>query len=121
MMDAGTILFQSSGGFGPNIGQLQKEMEDFGKVVRIKDAPLEQIPEPARDFDFLLEVKNFFSTRYLAARLTDAGPVTVPAGSEAPLTDSDGREVRRYAIEFLASPYRNVEKIVNSIKAKYNA
>ena len=113
MMDAGTVLFQSSGGFGPNIGQLQKEMEDFGKVVRIKDAPLEQIPEPARDFDFLLEVRNFFSTRYLAARLTDAGPVAA--------TSEDGREVRRYAIEFLASPYRNVEKIVNSIKAKYNA
>ncbi len=64
-MDAGTILFQSSGGFGPNLGQIQKELEEFGKVVRIKDTPAEDVPHQARDFDYLLEVKGILHSRYL--------------------------------------------------------
>lgn len=113
-MDAGTILFQSSGGFGPNLGQIQKELEEFGKVVRIKDTPAEDVPHQARDFDYLLEVKGILHSRYLAVRIADAGPATPLA------VDSEGREVRRYAIEFLATPYKIIERIIDYIKSKYN-
>ena len=111
LMDAGTVLFQSSGGFGPNLGQLEKELKELGRVTWIPDVPEAALPKPMRGFDFLLDRSNFLRTNYLALRLSDAGP----AGT----TDSEGREVRRYAIELVATPTGNIDKAIEKLRNKY--
>ena len=111
LMDAGTILFLSSGGYGPNIGQLKTELSSLGKVRDIRGE--DNLPAPMKGFDFLLDVSGLLVTNLLAVRLMDAGP----AGS----FDSEGREVRRYAVELLATPTRKIKKTISTLKEKYKS
>ena len=84
---------------GTNLGQLEKELQQFGKVIRLRELNEEDLPTPLRDFDYLLDRSNFLTTRYIAAKLTDAGG--------------------RYAIELVASPHKTNNKVIARLKKKY--
>ena len=99
-MDAGTILYHSAQGFGTNLVQLEKELQQLGRVVRLKEKKEEDLPAALRGYDYLIDRSNFLATRYIAVKLTDAG-----AG--------------RYAIELLASPHKTNNKVTASLKKKY--
>ena len=80
MMDAGSVLAETGEGFGSMIGCVKAELAEYGKVVETEDQ------------GFLLDFSNAWRIRRISCTVEDAG--------SAGRTDSEDREVRRYAVTF---------------------
>lgn len=92
MMDAGTALFETKGGYGTVLGQLRAELAAYGRVFAPGDVPEEALPHSAGAFDLFLDYSTVWRTRYISCRIEDAGDSGGRTG--------DGETIRRYAAEF---------------------
>ena len=79
MMDAGSVLIETGEGFGSVIGCVKAELAEYGEVK-------------ATDFGFSMDFSNSWRRRRISCTVEDAGSTG--------RTDSEDREIRRYAVTF---------------------
>ncbi len=92
MMDAGTALFSAREGIGMAIGYVRRKMEEAGgEVANINEVSQDVIPTTTGDFDLFMDFSTPWRSRYISAKVEDAGE-----GG----TDADGEPMRRYAAVF---------------------
>ncbi len=91
MMDAGMVLFTSEKPFGTVLGGIKAELTKLGDVKRANEISMDELPETTGECDLFVDWSSPLRWRAISCRLEDAGLVG---------HNSDGEEIRRYAVSF---------------------
>ena len=91
MMDAGMVLFTSEKPFGTVLGGIKAELTKLGDVKRSNEISMDELPDTTGECDLFVDWSSPLRWRAISCRLEDAGLVG---------HNSDGEEIRRYAVSF---------------------
>lgn len=91
MMDAGMVLFTSEKPFGTVLGGIKAELTKLGDVKRSNEISIDELPDTTGECDLFVDWSSPLRWRAISCRLEDAGLVG---------HNSDGEEIRRYAVSF---------------------
>ena len=91
MMDAGMVLFTSEKPFGTVLGGIKAELTKLGDVKRSNEISMDELPDTTGECDLFVDWSSPLRWRAISCLLEDAGLVG---------HNSDGEEIRRYAVSF---------------------
>lgn len=91
IMDAGTAFYKAKEGFGTQLGNIQAELKEHGRVYRSDDIE-GSVPQSCSDIDFFLDFSTIWRNRYITCKLEDSGY----SGENTDI----GEPVNRYSVVF---------------------
>lgn len=90
MMDAGSVFYKTSEGFGFALGAVKTVLSPLGKLYEVSEdggkfsqtVKMEDLPDSVEAADFFLDLSTPWRNRYISCKVEDAGKDTAGEGLE---------------------------------------